>query len=506
MEPQRVPRTRPHALPLLWIALTVVALVPVWSQRLLPMLDTPNHLAMARAWHDFHDPASHVARFYTLHVRPAPYILFYASLHALMFVTSIEVANKLLLSAYLVAFPLSIRALVTSLGRSPWLALGAFPLAFNQAWIYGFTAHLVAVCLMFFALAALVRYLRDGARRELVALSSLALVLCLWHVLPWGVLGLCALALGVVHRREPRRVAAAALALAPSGALMAAMTYAARRDGGFVRDTEFVARWRDVPTLLTEFPRRVADLFPGSTDTLCLAAVGASVLGLCLTRGAFLAWRGEFERRQTLAILAAMLLAYVCLPWEIRHPVSWWYVSGRLPAMIAPVLLCLPALPPGDAARLWALPIVVAALVLPLNLSAVARDFDRRCAPFMRLVERIPRGAPTLVLARGMMRGSGSEEKSGDPATSGPAYWHFSAWPMALRGGCAPYLFDIGVPVRARRRLTAPDWFAPDRFELSHAPDFDYYLVRAPTDATLHEPRLTVTARDGDWVLFRRAP
>ena len=48
-------------LPLIWIALTCFALYPVWRARLLPMLDTPNHLGLARGWHEYNDPASRVA-------------------------------------------------------------------------------------------------------------------------------------------------------------------------------------------------------------------------------------------------------------------------------------------------------------------------------------------------------------------------------------------------------------------------------------------------------------
>src|SRR3954469_18658112 len=64
-------------LPIVWIALTVVALVPVWHQRMLPMLDTPNHLALIRGWHSFHDPSYKIADYYKLRVRPVPYFLFY---------------------------------------------------------------------------------------------------------------------------------------------------------------------------------------------------------------------------------------------------------------------------------------------------------------------------------------------------------------------------------------------------------------------------------------------
>jgi hypothetical protein len=117
----------------LWIALTVLALVPVWHQRMLPMLDTPDHLALARAWHNYHDPDWHIADYYTLRIRIVPYMLFYWTIHMLLYLFSIETANKIFLSVYLIVYPLSILRLARSLGRSRWLALGAIALAIKPS-------------------------------------------------------------------------------------------------------------------------------------------------------------------------------------------------------------------------------------------------------------------------------------------------------------------------------------------------------------------------------------
>src|SRR5687767_8969063 len=93
-------------LPILWIALTVLVLIPVWLPRLLPMLDTPSHLALVRGWHSYHDPAYRIAEHYDLRIRIVPYVFFYATIHSLMYVFPLEVANKIFLSAYLILFPL----------------------------------------------------------------------------------------------------------------------------------------------------------------------------------------------------------------------------------------------------------------------------------------------------------------------------------------------------------------------------------------------------------------
>src|SRR6185437_5090436 len=97
-----------------------------------------------------------IAEYYTLRLRPVPYILFYLVIHLLMFIVSIETANKIFLTIYLLLFPLSILMVARALRRSPWLALGGFALAFNQTWIYGFESYLMATCFLFFSFAFLI--------------------------------------------------------------------------------------------------------------------------------------------------------------------------------------------------------------------------------------------------------------------------------------------------------------------------------------------------------------
>ncbi|HEX4458640.1 MAG TPA: hypothetical protein VIA18_11760, partial [Polyangia bacterium] len=192
-------------LPLIWIALTIVALVPIWHQRLLPHLDTPNHLALVRAWHNYHDASYKIAEHYALRVRPVPYFLFYFTIDLLMYVVPIEVANKLFLSAYVVLYPLAILSLARALKRSPWLALGGFLLAFNQNWIYGFSSFLMGTAFMFFSLAALFRLLDDGRARHAWALAVFCILCYFSHVEAWFCFGIAAISMLILYRRQWRR-------------------------------------------------------------------------------------------------------------------------------------------------------------------------------------------------------------------------------------------------------------------------------------------------------------
>jgi hypothetical protein len=496
-------------LPLVWLALTVVALIPVWHQRLLPQLDTPNHLALVRGWHDYHDPALRIADYYALRIRPVPYLLYYLTIHLLMFVCDIEVANKLFLSAYLILFPLSVLALARALGRSPWLALGGFLLAFNQNWIYGFASFLMGLALMMFALAALLRLLDHGRRRDAFWLVGLCLGCYFSHVEDWFCFGVCALVLLVLHHRAWRRCLMAAAAMAPSVLLALAAYAEERRERSYFKRgdglSNLAGSWRDFPTAVHELPRRVMELFPGRLDSAVLLVLTATVVALAVWQGTARADEDELRRRRKWWLLGALFVVYLSLPYQISKPMSWWYVSPRVPAMMAPLALLLPALTSVHGRRrLLFAPLIVCAVVLPLELAKLYKSFSQRNAAFLYLVDDLPQGSRCLVVVRGMMRGPGSEELSGDPASSGPVYWHFSSWPMALKGGYGPYLFDQGIPLVPRVRLKAPPWTHPDTFNIRQAPEFDYYLVRHPADEMDREPALRVEQRLGEWVLYRR--
>jgi len=493
-------------LPIVWAALTCIALYPVWRSRLLPMLDTANHLGLARGWHDYRDPASRVAEFYELRVRVVPYWLFYASINALLYVVPIEIANKLFLSAYLVLFPLSVLALARALRRSPWLALFAFPLCFNQNWIYGFASYLMSVTFSVFAMAALIAYLDRRQLRYAIALGVCCVVSYLGHIMPWFLFGLCAIPILIMSWRKWQAGVVAAAVMLPSVVMAVTAVLDEQSEHTYIKDTAFAATFRDFPTSVIEFPRRVMELFPGNLDALVLFLMVAALVAMWVLarRGRDAEPVGDPAVRVLTVCLWVLGLAYVSLPYQITKPMSWWYVAPRIPSLMMVYVALLPRLRIVGRMRLLLVPIVIGAIALPLKLSKLYRSFSARNAAMMRLVEELPRGAPTLVVVRNMMRGSGSEEKSGDPASSGPVYWHFSSWPMALKGGYSPYQFDQGIPLRPKKALVTPPWGSTDAFSFRQAPAFEFYIVRDATEEMDREPSVHLEKRLGDWSLYKR--
>ncbi len=498
---------RQGGLPLVWIALSALALVPIWAYRMLPMLDAPNHMALVSGWHHYHDPAWKISDWYTLRIRPVPYIFYYLSVHLLMYVVKVETANKIFLSAYVIVFPLSVLSLARALKRSPWLALAAFPLAFNNNWPMGFESWMMSVAFFYFTLAALIRWLEDGRTRDLVLVGVWCTLTYFAHVMTWAILGVSALGIVLLPPLSVGRAVRAYLVMAPTAVLAVFAYLGDKHDQVFMKHQQgpFTATWKDFPSLVMEFPRRVLDLFPGNLDMLVLGIVlGTTIAFVVWSAAKHIEPRDSRSHRIVRWLLICLGLVYISLPYHITKPMEWYHVTQRLPAMIAPIFILYPNIDIAGLKRAAMIPTIVAAIFLPLQLTQLYKGFNRRTRPFMSLVEQLPYGASTLVVYRGMLSGPVWEERSGDPATAEAVFWHYSTWPMALRGGYSKYLFDQGIPLRPKHVLASPGWSKMDEFQLRQAPDYDYYLVRWADEEQRETHMLKVVASNGEWTLFKR--
>jgi hypothetical protein len=121
---------------LLVVALLFAAL-PVWGSRYLPLFDLPNHLAAISVWRNLGDPTYGLGELYRLNLQPVPYWGYFATVLALSRVVGVEIANKLFVTAYVVAMVWGVARLAKKTGRDPRLSLLVFPLLFtyvSDAW------------------------------------------------------------------------------------------------------------------------------------------------------------------------------------------------------------------------------------------------------------------------------------------------------------------------------------------------------------------------------------
>ena len=176
----------------IFVVLSIAAVYPIWRARHPPIQDLPQHLAAISVLKNYPDLA--LGQYFELQLLRTQYLAYYLLAQLLSYVTGVTLANKILLCAAIIALPISIVALLRSLGRDTRLAVFAFGLTYNAHLVLGFFNFLAALPLVFFGLAAAVRLREKHTLKRMVVLGTLLLVCFYMHVVPFAFLGLGATA------------------------------------------------------------------------------------------------------------------------------------------------------------------------------------------------------------------------------------------------------------------------------------------------------------------------
>lgn len=494
------------AFALLWAA----SLAPIWAPRFLPLLDLPNHLAAVAIWHRFGDPGWGYSHFYRLNRLPLPYWGYLLPMSVLAHVTSIEIANKLVLSLYALALPVGAALLARQMGRSAWLALFAFPLVFNTSFQFGFVTFCIGLAMLPFALWALDRFLQAPSRGRAAALGLITVALYFSHVLPWLFFGVAAAPLLFCHGVRPRRIALAAGLMLPSVAVASLGFFAAAHGATAVQagPLHFSAKFIPLLDTIRQVPTSLLAGWPGPGGaSWVVVLLGLCWLALLLTQSSDEREReagsGGFEYRLEL-VCALAALAALLLPVHLYRPVDLWNIGQRFVAVAAILFALLPRGALVGQRRIILLPVLLLAFFYPLRLAVHWRGFDRRAAAVRRLCAQIPRGKSTLTL----IYGDGTDP---DVDTAAVPYLMFHAYPQLWSGGFDAWGLQTGFPMARlpARALPAPIWKHPEKFDFdTQGCAWDYLLTKGEvSDGAIlgrgDKDRALLLGHDGDWRLYR---
>ncbi|MGH9360913.1 MAG: hypothetical protein ACRD2T_03290, partial [Thermoanaerobaculia bacterium] len=206
-------------------ALVVVAsalwTLPVWLTTFPPMVDYPQHLAMAAALRFWDDPARGFAESYRI-AWGAPQALFEWLTAGVAWLLPIAAAGKLAVALAIAAVGPAALALTRRLGRPDWLALLPLAATTNYAYSWGFVGTLFAYPLFLAGLAVadrLLDRLAGGGRRfgagAWLALAGCTLAFYLVHLQLLLVFAAAVAWLVAARRPGWRRAAAPLSALLP---------------------------------------------------------------------------------------------------------------------------------------------------------------------------------------------------------------------------------------------------------------------------------------------------
>jgi hypothetical protein len=473
--------------------------IPLWVGKYLPLLDLPQHLAIATVFLRHADPTWTLAPYY----EPQPWELtpywgHYVALVGLGRFMSVETAARVFLTLYVVALPFSAMALASALGRPARMGLLALPLALNANLYYGFIAYCASTVLLFWALALLARQVEAPSLPRAAGIAALAAAIFFTHVQSFAFLLLAAPLLAACGD-APLKRARRAWPLVPATLglflpwLYLSTTPQPGADRYFPALDETRSTYASTWERLVALPDSIAGSFQDRSDDALLMtwalAVGAAAL----------AGRGEagpVSDRRALALLLAAAACYFLLPLSIQ---GQWNISQRF-AWLAALLLPLLA----RSAPRW-IPSLVLSLAAATSANAAwhHRAFDREAAPFEKALAKVTPGAKVLGLVF---------ETRGAVMERWP-YLHFEQYAVVRGGGMAAHSFTANspMPVRLRRaaRVPAPEVWHPRTFDYDlHGEFFDYFLVRGTTIDAIplwSRPDAVVEVYRGrDWRVYRR--
>ncbi len=470
------------------LALTSLAVAPLWIPRILPMQDYPQMLVLARAWGDCRDPASPFFGTYTTASPLSPQILPVLLLRAAGAVVGLETAGRILWTLYAVGLPAASLYLLAVLRRDRWSVLLVYPILLSYWVIGGFFAFATAAPLLVLGLALGVRWLEAPSWRRGAAFAAVMCAVELWHALVFAQLLLDFGVLWVLRRSGGGRARLRALVpVAPAVALFAAWmltTFPGRPPG---------ARPPVWPPLLgnaARFFEFIGPVIPG-------AASAALILALAILAGALAAARpppGPFRLANPAAFLALIaLLCFVVLPGDCFGVEG---ISNRQPWIAALLLVFGWPLPSRPALRAALLAVVGGGGALALvHLAGRFVAFDRESAGASRLIDRLGPGDTLL----SPLRGGATVSFPGKPLAALEQY-------ATLRHGGLPNSSFAGygsLIVRYVGNKNPMPGLVVDWLESPALTRFDYVLLRRAKDPAAARPDLLQrVATDGDWVLY----
>jgi len=297
--------------------LALIAVIPVASVGLPPILDYPNHLARMHILAAL--PASaDLARYYRAVWTPVPNLAWDAVVPMLAAIMPVETAMRLMLAATLLATAGGAVALHRVAFRrwSVW-PLFAFLLLYNRMLLWGFLNYLTGVALMLWALAAWMALERRSIWLRVLAGTVFATAIYCAHLAAFGAYALAVIAMTLTAPADKAKQTVAALITLLPGVILFLLAPTSGAENHI--DYGNPRRKFDLPVSIFDNYNRI---FDGATFAAVLIAV---IAGIAI-------WRRIVVHSRLGWSLLALLAAYIVLPSRLLSASG---IDHRLPVAIA---------------------------------------------------------------------------------------------------------------------------------------------------------------------------
>jgi hypothetical protein len=494
-----------------FIVLLLLSLVPLWSVRVPPMQDIWQHLALVNVLHEYSSPGSIFPDIFQLPSTPKPNLIYYYGTHFLAYVTpNLETANKLVLSIYVLTFPVSFLYFLRSFGRSRWLAFFSFPFIYNAMFSYGFVSFILGMPLLFVAVGAYRSFVApDGCRLDLRSGAIAAIAILLTFFTHAHIYLLTCLLCGILFLMHRDRGWGSLLRLAPFAPSLvffvpwvvvyfieSTPSSSGMRFGSI--DNFFGPTFYRPSEILGSFFTYVGNYFRSERDdALFLAMMLVSMLLLMLRRAPRIP-NGETRkvRYYDLEVLTIVLaVSFVILP---QHIESQSIVSQR--HIVFAILFYFGWLGIDDSPRRIAVPAII--LVMALHVMGVA-NLVKGFKAFEKELDGYPSLFDKTLPGKRLLKVTYNQESS---VVNQGAMWHMHFFYSFQKGGVSDLEFAERPhnPIQYRPGMIPP--LTGVEFTKNQAwRYYDYVLLRKTSLPPFKpvEDRLEVVSETSNWILYK---
>ena len=325
---------------ILILLLLVLYISPLWIFKYFPSQDGAAHVYNAYALRVFHDEGSTLLREYlNVNLTLFPNWLAHVCMSLLMVIFSPLIAEKILLSAIIGLFPLSLFYFLDSAhkGKSLYGFLG-FLFADNYALHMGFYSFALSVPLFFFALGYFIKHKDDMRANRIAILYLFGILIYFCHILSYTlfILSLTLLSMTFFYRR-PKQILGLLLCMLPLYFIMA--NYLLSSEVGQAADRlnlrwERFGDWKVWDYLLSAKMLMFftnAHLIPTRLMSILVGLLFAVTVYKRIRQRKILSQDNQF-----LLLCGVFTVLYFVMPWGIG---TGSFITARVPLFIIPMLL-----------------------------------------------------------------------------------------------------------------------------------------------------------------------
>ena len=220
------------------IFVAIHAGILLWM-RIYPFVDLSFHLAAATIYRHIHDEGNQFSQYYYLDtfLKPNTFHLWFCSLSIF---PSVEFANKVYYTIYVLLFPLAIVLIIKHLKGNIWIALLALILLYNYSMVFGFAGYTMAMPSVMFCYYFFLKSIDSKSYWSIIMLAAWLVMLFFMHALvTLFCIGVVSVGTIFIYRNERRKLWTRLLVIVPALIIIAYWWSTSQRDSdmiGFLKE------------------------------------------------------------------------------------------------------------------------------------------------------------------------------------------------------------------------------------------------------------------------------